>query len=463
MINKENNVIFNKTINKHQQFLKELPKIPQNIEDIKILHNPKEFYQTLLHSIITATQHIFLVVLYLEQDQGGHKILETIFQTKQKKPEIKIAILVDWHRAQRGRLGVTTNYTNIEWYRYMSKTHPDIDVPIYGVPIHNREALGVLHLKGFIIDDLVIYSGASFNNTYLHQKEKYRYDRYHLIKNKILADIMLNYIKKYLLTADAVNRLDKNNKLNILKIKKKIKLFRQSLKKSSYICYNTNAKYTNTKNELTITPLVGLGKQNNLNKTIQHLICATEIKLILCTPYFNLPTSLIQNLIQLLHQNKQIEIIVGDKTTNDFFIPEDQPFKIIGILPYLYEINLKNFINKFQNHINTGQMQIKIWKDNNNSFHLKGIWIDDKYQLLTGSNLNPRAWRLDLENALLIHDPQNKLKQQKTYELNNIQLHTKIINHYNSLQNITDYPTKIRKLILRLRRTYFDRIINKIL
>lgn len=32
---------------------------------------------------------------------------------------------------------------------------------IYGVPVKSREFMGVLHLKGFIVDDAVIYSGAS--------------------------------------------------------------------------------------------------------------------------------------------------------------------------------------------------------------------------------------------------------------------------------------------------------------
>ena len=30
------------------------------------------------------------------------------------------------------------------------------------------------------------------------------------------------------------------------------------------------------------------------------------------------------------------------------------------------------------------------------------MWVDDRYTLLTGNNLNPRAFRLDLENGLLI-------------------------------------------------------------
>ena len=71
-----------------------------------------------------------------------------------------------------------------------------VDVPVYGVPVNTREALGVLHFKGFIIDDSVLYSGASLNDVYLHQLDKYRYDRYHLIRNPQMADIMFNWVDK---------------------------------------------------------------------------------------------------------------------------------------------------------------------------------------------------------------------------------------------------------------------------
>ncbi len=52
---------------------------------------------------------------------------------------------------------------------------------------------------------------------------------------------------------------------------------------------------------------------------------------------------------------------------------------------------------------------VRLWKDDDNTYHLKGMWVDDKWMLLTGNNLNPRAWRLDLENAILIHDPKQEL------------------------------------------------------
>lgn len=86
-----------------------------------------------------------------------------------------------------------------------------------------------------------------------------------------------------------------------------------------------------------------------------------------------------------------MEIIVGDKTANDFFIPEDQPFKIIGALPYLYEINLRRFLSRLQYYVNTDQLVVRLWKDEDNSYHLKGMWVDDEWMLLTGNNLNPRA------------------------------------------------------------------------
>ncbi|WP_239506552.1 phospholipase D-like domain-containing protein, partial [Enterobacter hormaechei] len=79
--------------------------------------------------------------------------------------------------------------------------------------------------------------------------------------------------------------------------------------------------------------------------------------------------------------------------------------------PYLYEINLRRFLSRLQRYIDTGQLIVRLWKDGDNSYHLKGMWVDEEWQLITGNNLNPRAWRLDLENAILIHDPKQELRE----------------------------------------------------
>lgn len=444
----------------HKNFLVKLPKITQKIEHFKTLYNPKEFSLALFSAISKACNHIYLITLYLENDQSGEKIINALLQTKRIHPQIKIKILVDWYRAQRNRIGQISNIntTNIQWYNSIIKDSK-VDIAIYGVPINISEALGILHLKGFIIDDQILYSGANLNNEYLHTQKKYRCDRYHIIRNQTLSDCMLHYIEKELLSAQAVNKLEYKNPLKkIKKNKNHIRSFRKNLRKS-YYHYHGNASFY----ELSITPLVGLGVRNILNQTIDHLICVTEKKIILCTPYFNMPNILIHHLIHLLHKGKKIEIIVGDKTANDFYIPTHKPFKLISILPYLYEVNLRCFLKKLQPYIDNQQLMIRLWKDNNNSFHIKGIWIDDEWQLLTGNNLNSRSLNLDLENALLIHDPNKSLFLQRHQELHTIRSNTQIISHYTLLQHNSDYPKKVKKLIYKIRSTRFDLLIKKIL
>lgn len=444
--------------NKHQQHLAQLPKLSQSADDIEFFYTPANLRQALLTKIAHATQRICIVALYLEQDDGGKGILQALYDAKRQRPELEISILVDWHRAQRGRIGEAAAMTNADWYCHMAQENPGIDIPVYGVPVNTREALGVLHFKGFIIDDCVLYSGASLNDVYLHQHDKYRYDRYQCIRNHKLADVMFDWVERNLVQGRGVNRLDHADRPKSPEIKSDIRQYRQELRDSDY-AFSGDADDTH----LAVTPLVGLGKTSQLNKTIFYLMLCAEHKLTLCTPYFNLPALLVRNIIQLLRSGKQVEIIVGDKTANDFYIPEEQPFKVIGAIPYLYEINLRRFLSRLQYYINTKQLTVRLWKDDDNSYHLKGMWVDEEWMLLTGNNLNPRAWRLDLENAILIHDPQQQLAAMREKELELIRQHTTLITHYSELQNIADYPVKIRKLIRRLRRVRFDRLISRIL
>ncbi|MBP2167997.1 CDP-diacylglycerol--serine O-phosphatidyltransferase [Erwinia toletana] len=444
--------------NKHQQHLAQLPKLSQSVADVTTLFSPSDFRETLLEKIAGATRRICIVALYLENDDAGRGIMSALYAAKRARPELEISVLVDWHRAQRGRIGAAAAATNADWYCEMAANNPNIAIPVYGIPVNTREALGVLHLKGFIIDDCVLYSGASINDVYLHQHDKYRYDRYQLIRNPQLADTMLTWIDKNLKAAVAVHRLDRHERPKSPEIKNETRQFRQDLRGFDY-------QFTGNANneELAVTPLVGLGKRSLLNKTIYHLMPCAEKKLTICTPYFNLPALLARNIIYLLRQGKEVEIIIGDKTANDFYIPEDQPFKIIGALPYLYEINLRRFLSRLQYYVTSGQLTVRLWKDGENSYHLKGMWVDDEWMLITGNNLNPRAWRLDLENAVLIHDPLQQLAEQRERELALIRTHTSVVKHFRDLDSIADYPVKVRKLIRRLRRIRIDKLISRIL
>ncbi|PXY91690.1 CDP-diacylglycerol--serine O-phosphatidyltransferase [Gilliamella apis] len=442
----------------HQKHLNELAKLEQKAEQYQIVYDPKSYRVALLEQIKKAQHRIYIVALYLEQDEAGREILNALYQAKTQQPNLDIKIFVDWHRAQRGRIGEDKTKTNARYYYDLKQQHPSIDIPYYGVPVNRREVLGVLHLKGFIIDDTVIYSGASINNVYLHKLDKYRYDRYHFITNKVLADTMVNYVNDNFLPLDGVQRLDVSEHKTRKQIKSEIKQLRQHLMDANYQYTGNCDNHT-----LSIAPIVGLGRNNQLNKIIHHLINTTEQKVTFCTPYFNLPNILVRDIIRLLRKGKQVEIIIGDKVANDFYIPEDKPFNISGGLPYLYEINLRNFVERLQNYIDKQQLTIRLWKDEDQTYHLKGIWVDDEWMMITGNNLNPRAWRLDLENAILVHDPKHELQQQMKQELTTIREKTTIVTHFQQIQASQFYPKQVHKLIKRLSRIRVDRIIKRLL
>lgn len=447
--------------NKHDNFLIKLPKLSQNPECFKVLYSPKEFSNALLNAIYKAHNHIYLVTLYLENDQAGKTIIDAILYVKKIRPNIIIKIIVDWYRAQRVRIGESKSYTNFNWYNEIIQKYPNIEISIYGVPINISEALGVLHLKGFIIDNKVLYSGSNISDEYLHVHNKYRRDRYHIIQNKDLSNLMLEYIDKELLDTKVVRKLERTSfSKKISTNKNNIRLFRKKLRKVRYI-YQGDANF----NEFSIVPLVGLGSNSILNQTIYHLIASVKHKITLCTPYFNMPHFLIYNLVCVLRSGKDVEVIVGDKTANDFYNPQQEykPFRLISTLPYFYEVNLRNFLKKLQNYIDSKQLIIRLWKEGENGYHIKGMWIDNEWQLITGSNLNPRALRCDLENALLIHDPLCEKIQQTNQELDKIRTSTKHIDHYSAIQKISEYPHKIKRIIRRIRQIKFDRLINKLL
>ncbi len=453
-------LILNKQARAKKQ-LENLRFIPQLAEKVDFLTDSRGFKARILQLIAQAQFRIYITALYFEKDEAGQEILAALYQAKLANPKLDIKILVDWHRAQRGRIGEDAKSSNADWYaewRTRYALPEECDIAFWGVPINGREIFGVLHLKGFVFDNCVLYSGASINNVYLHQQDRYRYDRYHQIDNATLADAWVNLIQQAILPNPAVMRLDQARP-KTAEIRPLIKLFRKHLAQQQYEFHGLPAD----PHALMICPIIGLGRKNELNKTIEALFFQVQQKLTICTPYFNFPRSLQQRITWLLENGKQIEIIVGDKTANDFYTPPEEKFTLASALPYLYEKNLRAFAKRFDEYIQNGQLTIRLWKDGDNTYHLKGVWIDNRYILLTGNNLNPRAWKLDAENAVLIADPQQALAEKAERELAQIRKHTQVLTHYSDLAQLRDYPEKVQKLLKKFGRVKLDKIVRMLL
>lgn len=429
--------------------------IPFSAAQFTTLHSAEAYREQLLQLIANAKQRILLCALYLEHDGGGEVIMQALLNAKQARPELDIRVFVDAHRARRGLIGSKDRgNTNADWYQKLAREHAANVPAIFGIPVQSRELFGVLHLKGHVIDNQVFYSGASFNNVYLQMQQRYRHDRYHILDCKSLADCFADYLEQ-LSTHPAVMRLERSS---TSAPKEQIRQLRKQLQQN---CYQYSPQ--NSAQAPSLNVYNSLGRHGMLNQQILALLSSAQEKITLCTPYFNLPRKIAAIVSDKLAQGCTVEIIVGDKTANDFYIPPEQPFRSIAALPYLYETNLRNFAKKHQQHLATQQLSIRLWRDGDNSFHLKGIWIDKCWQLLTGNNLNPRAFRLDLENGILIKDPQGELLAASEAELQQIRQHTTLLTHYRQLESLPDYPVKVQKLLTRLQRVRLDKLLKRML
>ena len=448
-------------INSSTCYLNELSKISLKTSDVTCLFTAKDFKAELLTQIKQASTRIYLAALYLENDEAGAEILQALYQAKKMTPSLELYVCIDYHRAQRGLIGdKKATKTNATWYQSVEQAEK-LGVHIIGIPVKGKELFGVQHLKGFVFDDTVFYSGASFNNIYLHQHERYRYDRYWLINSTALANSMVEFIQTEILSNPCVAELNAETITSTKELKPFQAKFTRSLKKATYKFEPDNITL-NT--ELSITPLSGLGVKNNgLNETISNLLKNTQKEAVIFTPYFNLPKSIANDIDDLLDRGVQLTIVVGDKTANDFYIADEDKFSTIGALPYLYELNLQHFCKKHQNRIASKQLEVNLWLDEGNSFHLKGLYCDQRYVLLTGHNLNPRAWRQDLENGLLIDDIKQGLKPLLDKELSVILKNTQKITHSDQIESLKSYPKKVQKIINRMRRIHVDKLVKRII
>ena len=434
-----------------------MPGIPVPAEAIRVLSGPPEFRTVLLQRIASAKHRIILVALYLQDDASGREILDALYAAKMANPELEILVLVDVHRAQRGHIGQVKSPGNAALYRDYAARLGD-GVKILGVPVQNRELFGVLHLKGFVFDDAVLYSGASLNDVYLGHGGRYRLDRYHLLESKALADCLAEFVHTTFLGQAAVMPLNESERPRSRTVPG-LRTLRQALRKAEYGFVEAPV----AAGQVSVTPLVGLGAAGDLNQSLLALLKSTEKSLVIYTPYFNLPGILRRAVSRLLAQGREVTIVVGDKTANDFYIPPTESFRVISLLPYLYEANLRRFTRTHRAAMDAGRLRVHLWKDGDNTFHLKGLFVDQDIAVLTGHNLNPRAWNLDLENGLVIRDPEGLLREKHQRERAAILAHTTRLISFLDLDTPSAYPPKVQKALKQMSRTRLDRLVNRLL
>nr|WP_167055256.1 CDP-diacylglycerol--serine O-phosphatidyltransferase [Pantoea sp. Ap-967] len=439
-----------------ESLLAALPGVAIAPEAIQVLPDARAYRNCLLERIAAATRRIVIVALYLQEDEAGQEVLDALYQAKAARPALEITVVVDWFRARRGLLGAGRQPGNAAWYQAQRQLR-GLEVAIHGVPVQTRELFGVLHLKGSIIDDCVLYTGASLNNVYLHRFDRYRLDRYHLFESAALADAMAGLVQR-LLHPTATPRLDLPPAPAPRGLRGDIRRLRARLRRMAYEVPAAPGEPC-----LRVVPLLGVGRGNPLNRSLCALLAAARSQIVISTPYFNPPRVVMREIDHALDRGVRIELIVGHRTANDFYIAPGEPFSASGALPYLYEDNLRTFARRRHTAIACGQLVVRIWNDPGHTFHAKGVWVDQRYSLLTGNNLNPRGFNLDLENGLLIDDPLGQWLVPRAVELEGIRRHAPQIAAASDLGEKAEHPKDVRKFLRRLRYSRLEPLIKRVL
>lgn len=434
-----------------------LPSTAFEAAAVEVLCQASQYRDKVLSLIQSARQRIILTALYLQADEAGEQVLRALYAAKQANPQLDIRVYVDFHRARRGLIGKADMKTNADFYREIAAEYPH-QIAILGVPVKRRELFGVLHLKGFVFDNTILYSGASLNNVYLGIPDRYRADRYLLITNQALADAFVAGHQQVLDRPDVVQSLLSDDPQLAQHYKPHHRSWLRHAKSSQY------PQHGQADAPLRASLLMGMGRlKNPLNQSLLAVLALAERDVLIYTPYFNPPPVLAKALRKCLKRGVKVTIVVGDKTANDFYIPPSQRFSRIGGLPYLYETILRKFIKRNQSFIDSQLLELRLWKHQDNSYHLKGVSVDGKRHLFTGHNLNPRAFSLDYENGILVEDELAQLQPMLQQEQQHIFANTRRISHFTELETLKEYPEPVQKLLSRAKGIGLDLVLKRLI
>ncbi|WOD07637.1 hypothetical protein [Marinomonas sp. GJ51-6] len=75
-----------------------LPAFSVDPEQFDVLQSARHFREYLLEAIRKATTRIYIVALYLEDDDAGREVLAALYEAKLRNPDLDVVVCVDWHR-----------------------------------------------------------------------------------------------------------------------------------------------------------------------------------------------------------------------------------------------------------------------------------------------------------------------------------------------------------------------------
>ena len=460
------------------------PRFELNKGEIEIITHPVKFYELLTNKIRNAQNRIFLSSLYIGKNQN--ELVDLIYDELQKKPKLKVDILLDCLRSTRDFPNHSTATLLLPLVEKFGKDR--VNVRLYHTPhLHGykelitprrlNEVFGLQHMKIYGIDNEVILSGANLSQDYFTNRQ----DRYYLFKSTNLANYYhrvqnavssLSYQiapskgrKEGFFLDWPTSNLASQPHLNIERfISDSTRVLVPVLKSRTKDTHKEPVDKDDGQLEESVedpvtivypissfTPLIKPDQSTELQGVLRvlSLLDNKSSKFTITAGYFNVHPSISSKLINCQAEG---EVITASPESNSFYKSKG----ISYYLPDAYVYNCQLFLEQVQKKKvkevdSRKRIKLLEWQNgivntpNGWSYHAKGLWVtlpDEKEPCLSiigSSNYTKRSYGLDLETNALIITQDEELKKAMKGEIDNLMEHTNEV----TLEDFTEGKRKV--------------------
>lgn len=457
------------------------PRFELRKGQIEIITHPVTFYELLKKKISNAENRVFLSSLYIGKHQN--ELIDLINDQLEKKPKLKVDILLDCLRSTRDLPNYSTANLLAPLVEKFGKHR--VNVRLYHTPhLHGykelltpprfNEIFGLQHMKIYGIDEEVILSGANLSEDYFTNRQ----DRYYLFKSKNLANYYhrvqnavssLSYQiipskqrKEGFFLDWPTSNLASQPNLNVERFISDATRVLVPVLKSKYKDENfepvdeQDGKFdeSNTDDTVTIvypissfTPLLKPDQSTELQAVLRSLslLDNKNAKYAITAGYFNVHPAIKNKLLN--SQSTDGKIITASPESNSFYKSKG----VSSYLPDAYVYNCELFLKEAEKKNINNRLKMLEWQNgivntpNGWSYHAKGLWItipnesDPCLTIIGSSNYTKRAYGLDLETNALIITKDQDLQKEMQKEINNLLNNTTEV----TLKDFTDGKRKV--------------------
>ncbi|KAG5519757.1 hypothetical protein PMAC_000030 [Pneumocystis sp. 'macacae'] len=453
-----------------------------NKENVTILTEPKDFYNTLKTKILNAKKRVFLCTLYVGKTE--YELYEVLHKALSSNMDLKVSILMDALRGTREAPLPTSASLLAPLILLFGKDRVDISMyhtpNLSGLkkkilPSRINECWGIQHMKIYGFDDEVMLSGANLSYEYFVNRQ----DRYHFFSSPQLTDF---YAKIYQFISSISYKLVPSNSPEKVTLvwSKETKCPEPSKDPENFRKYATSVLLNLLKpmptnvDEVFSTVVYPLFQFSSIFKpydlsTEKKCLCLVLDTLfsekslnydwVFTSGYFNTHQDYSR---RLLASNSKGCVIVPSQQANGFY-NSSWPSKMI---PSAYSFLAQRFLSNVYKANKQNKIHLEEWKNGcvgqgGWSYHAKGLWImpsEEKktenlraYVTFVGSsNFSYRSQSLDLENTAVVITFDSNLQKSLRDEVKHLRKYSRKIDidSFSSIDRRTGWFVKLCVWIL---------------